>query len=51
MPCMAADLADPKAQFQADVRQLDAFSRPGGPKNIARAAQEHRTEEVVNATV
>ena len=51
MLCMAADLADSKDPFQADVGQLDAFSRPWGPKNIARAAQEHRTAEVVNPTV
>ena len=48
---MAADIADSKDPLQADVGQLNAFSRPWSPKNIARAAQEHRTAEVVDPTV
>ena len=51
MRCMAADVADSKDPLQADVGQLNAFSKPWSPKNIARAAQEHRTAEVVNPTV
>ena len=51
MRCMAADVADSKDPLQADVGQLSALSRPWYPKNIARAAQEHRTAEVVNPTV
>ena len=51
MRCMAADVADSKDPLQADIGQLNAFSTPRSPKNIARAAQEHRTAEVVNPTV
>ena len=51
MRCMTADLADSKDPFQADVGQLDAFSRPWSLKHMARAAQEHPTAEVVNPTV
>ena len=46
MRCMAADVADSKDPLQADVGQLNAFWRPSSPKNIARAAQEHRTAVV-----
>ena len=51
MRCMAAGVAVSEDPLQADVGQLNAFSRPWSPKNIARAAQEHRTAEVVNPTV
>ena len=50
MRCMATDVADSKDRLQADAGQLNAFSRPWSPKNIARAAQEHRPAEVVNPT-
>ena len=40
-----------KDPFQADVGQLEAFSKQWSPKNIARAAQELRTAEAVNTTV
>ena len=32
MPCMAAQRPDSKDPFQADVGQLDAFSRPWSQK-------------------
>ena len=51
MRCMAADVTDSKDPLQADAGELNAFSRPWSPKNIARAAQEHRTAEVLNSTV
>jgi len=51
MRCMAADVADSKDPVQADVGQLNAFVKPWSLKNTARAAQEHRTAEVVSPTV